>query len=69
MLDTTQQLNNKNKMSGKMQESGAPEIISLIYTLATWGQDPVFSMLNPLRLHSRVASVAGGLMALTSSVG
>ena len=40
-------------MSGKMQESGVTEIISLIYTLATWGQDPVFSILNPLRLHSQ----------------
>ena len=30
-------------MYGKMQESGLPEIIPLIYTSVIWGQYPVFS--------------------------
>ena len=30
-------------LSGKMQESGLAEIISLIRTSAIWGQYPVFS--------------------------
>ena len=48
-------------MSGKMQESGVIEIISLIYTLAT--------ILTPSGCIVRVAAVADGLMALTSFVG
>ena len=39
-------------MSGKMQESGLIEIIVLMCTSVFWGQDPAFSILNSLRVHS-----------------
>ena len=44
----------------KMQESGLIEITPLICTLAISGQCPVFSNLNPLRVHRRAAAVAEG---------
>ena len=37
-------------MDEKMQESGLMEIIPLIYIFTLWGQYPVFSSLNPLRV-------------------